>query len=430
MSVRSASQLRTEASGDKARMCIEIIRAMDKNNNGQLEREELRHLVKHLNPDFTHVAVDDICLDDPRITALVGQTNNVLARYIVDHYPEDYVHMLHNFLGLTKDNASLLRESLAAKSKPGQYKVIYSGGCRFRKSPTMQDVLAGNDFAAADSTHQVIRIIIGEDGRQYGQVMNSVMDSNSKTLDLYIPLRLDNGQEIIERVADLPQELITDLDRISVEMSTGNPLFGVPLAEAARLSDPDGLVPSVIRGGAMWLIEHGLDTADLFQDSGAKAKVSAITDWFDRNPQYQIPAEESVSTVGTMIQQFLIRMTYEDGTKGGKLWGSNATDAAAWAYKVSQARKATAGKSKIPLRPQAVRDLLDELPEPSMATLKMLAFLMSQILANKAANKMDSEKLMRILPEISWAFKVMMENFDEVFAGTDHMRVHARSCAQ
>ena len=80
------------------------------------------------------------------------------------------------------------------------------------------------------------------------------------TLDLYIPLRLDNGQPIIERVADLPQELITDLDRISVEMSSGTPLFGVSLAEAARLSDPDGLVPSVIRGGALWLIEHGLDT--------------------------------------------------------------------------------------------------------------------------------------------------------------------------
>ena len=164
----------------------------------------------------------------------------------------------------------------------------------------------------------------------------------------------------------------------------------------------------------------------MFQDSGAKAKVTAIIDWFDRNPQYEIPAEENVSTVCTMLQQFLIRMTYEDRSKCGKLWGNNATDAAAWAYKVSQARKATAGRSKIPLRPQAVRDLLDQLPEPNMATLKMLAFLMSQILANKAANNMDSEKLMRILPEISWAFKIMMENFDEVFAGTDHMRVHAQ----
>ena len=107
--------------------------------------QELRHIAKHLNPDFTHVGVDDICLDDPRITALVGQTNNVLARYLVDHYAEQWVtchplsprtepsrneplicqvQMFHNFLGLTKDNASLLRESMAAKSKPGQYKVI------------------------------------------------------------------------------------------------------------------------------------------------------------------------------------------------------------------------------------------------------------------------------------------------------------------
>ena len=45
MSVKIASQLRKEATGDKARMCIEIIRHLDKDNNGQLSREvDVYHL--------------------------------------------------------------------------------------------------------------------------------------------------------------------------------------------------------------------------------------------------------------------------------------------------------------------------------------------------------------------------------------------------
>merc|ERR1711865_901274 len=405
---KGSSRMGQEATGEKAKMCIEIVKYLDSDNDGTLSREELRHIASHLNPEFADTHTEDIGLDDPRVVSLTGQSNNVLARYMVESYSESWVSSFHASLGLVKDQTALLRKSRNnlnhSGNQVGRFKVVYSGGCRFRTSPNMKDIDLGDDFASGDSCVDVIRFVIGEDGREYAHLSN---------LKHYLPMKLDNGEPIIERMEDLRAQLLADLDRVQNDIQAAEAtMFGVPLTTACNTSG--SMIPSPIFAGCAWLMEHGLNDSELFQAAGDKKMVEILVGWFSRNPQYEIPLCQHPLTVCSMMQKFLRELTYADGSPLGKLWGDTPAAAEDFRSKVAALQKSTRGKSKIPLRAPAIRELVMGLDVHNIATLKMLSATMQAIL-RAPTNTLDANSLRRLLPDIAWAFVIMMENHDEVF---------------
>ena len=49
-----------------------------------------------------------------------------------------------------------------------------------------------------------------------------------------------------------------------------------PLAVAAERSDPDGLVPSILRQGFAWLNEYGLEESGLWRIPGSRKRVDEL----------------------------------------------------------------------------------------------------------------------------------------------------------
>lgn len=84
----------------------------------------------------------------------------------------------------------------------------------------------------------------------------------------------------------------------------GGIMFKVYVDDAAQRSDPLGLVPVPVRTCCRWIEEHALAVEGVFRIPGDIKRVEAIVHEFNQDFNYQLPSDEEVSTVVSLITYF------------------------------------------------------------------------------------------------------------------------------
>jgi len=181
----------------KLKLCREIVSHFDANGDGIMQAEELRLLVKHLDPEMLHIPQREISLGDQKIKTLQDKPAEQLVQYLSATYDEPKVRMLHQFLGLTAR-----AQCSGSAAEPGVYRVVWSEGIRYRYSPSLQDIVDGSgldpeELLEPDTEVPIAEIVVGQDKREYGHVSNTAF---------YLPIRFDSGEPMMDRVADLPED--------------------------------------------------------------------------------------------------------------------------------------------------------------------------------------------------------------------------------
>merc|ERR1712139_764007 len=87
-------------SGPKLQLIEQIVNHMDTSADGIMQKDELKIMVKHLDPTFVNTPAHEIQIDDPKILALADKPRADLVCYLRDNYDIAWIRVFHTFLGL------------------------------------------------------------------------------------------------------------------------------------------------------------------------------------------------------------------------------------------------------------------------------------------------------------------------------------------
>ena len=76
------------------KLCREIASKINISGNGVMQQDELQILVKHLDPAFINVPINQIEITDPKIKALIGKEAEVLVQYLSNTYNVNWVRAI------------------------------------------------------------------------------------------------------------------------------------------------------------------------------------------------------------------------------------------------------------------------------------------------------------------------------------------------
>lgn len=184
-------------------VCQEIVDALDKSGDGVVSPWELQLMVKHLDAQWSRTPVDQVPMSDPTILHLTGKSKEEITSYIEMAYDEDWTRVFHQFLGLGATNTG------APKMAPGLFKVVWPGGIRLRRSPNQTDCLT--DIVEYSSQLLVFRFEYSDDQREFAYVHE---------LKAWLPSRFRAGEPLIQRVGDLPEQLVVPSPVVSLRETT------------------------------------------------------------------------------------------------------------------------------------------------------------------------------------------------------------------
>lgn len=91
----------------------------------------------------------------------------------------------------------------------------------------------------------------------------------------------------------------------SFKLALPSQVFGVPLALAARRSDPRRMVPGPVRLACDWLNKHALDEEGLYRIPGSQSDVKGLSETFNRGETPEIPEHYCGSNLASVNVQFL-----------------------------------------------------------------------------------------------------------------------------
>ena len=171
--------------------------------------------------------------------------------------------------------------------------------------------------------------------------------------------------------------------------------FGVPLALAAERSDPDGLVPSVLRQGLAWLNDYGLDEQGLWRIPGSQKRVEELRAEFEAAglKPVDLPSYELAENVTTLVLHYLTALpeplfTFE------LLPQFRACD-----------------------EPAALRALVRRLPEENRACLRLFYEHLHLVERASARNLMTPANLKLSIPSLLGSVSPrLITDFDAIFA--------------
>jgi len=173
---------------NKNKLCREIVNKLDSSGDGIMQQDELRILVKHLDPAYINVPTDQIQIQDPKVKALVGKSKETLVEYLSHTYEENWIKVFHQFLGLGDKSAGF------PPSQPGVYEVAWEGGVRYRSDPEYQSIADDEQLALPQTQFEVKQFVIGKnDGLEYAYL---------DWARYYLPTRFHNGEPMLKRIGE------------------------------------------------------------------------------------------------------------------------------------------------------------------------------------------------------------------------------------
>jgi len=261
-------------------VCQEVVDALDKSGDGAVSPWELQLMVKHLDAQWSRTPVDQVPMSDPTIVHLTGKSKEEIASYIEMAYDEDWTRVFHQFLGLGATNTF-------AKMVPGVFKVVWPGGIRLRHSPNQTDCLT--DIVQFSSQLLVSRFDYSDDQREFAYVHE---------LEAWLPSRFRAGEPLIQRVGDLPEQLVVRSPVVSLRETTNwsaeAAIQEEELAEEEQAKKEEGLGRSENTKRQQ---HRAVDSSD--EDMG-----SAAQDWWKIKQQATalaaMPAEEQAAALHAM----------------------------------------------------------------------------------------------------------------------------------
>jgi hypothetical protein len=172
----------------KNKLCREIVDKLDSSGDGIMQQDELRILVKHLDPAYINVPTDQIQIQDPKVKALVGKSKETLVEYLSHTYEENWIKVFHQFLGLGDKSSGF------PPSQPGVYEVAWEGGVRYRSNPEYQSIADDEQLALPQTQFEVKQFVIGKnDGLEYAYL---------DWARYYLPTRFHNGEPMLKRIGE------------------------------------------------------------------------------------------------------------------------------------------------------------------------------------------------------------------------------------
>jgi len=172
-------------------ICQDISDALFDPGQDGLTDHELAELVMNLDPKWQDMAnIPDVCIAPMR-----GMGKAQFQVYIRQNFPEEFIRMYHQIIGLAPVSAG------GEPTSAGVYSVSYPGGLRYRASPNSDNCVAA---IAHPSEHvTIIRVQSDPDGREMGLVQET---------QLWLPTRLASGETVLTRIAGISLETRISMD--------------------------------------------------------------------------------------------------------------------------------------------------------------------------------------------------------------------------
>lgn len=178
-------------------------------------------------------------------------------------------------------------------------------------------------------------------------------------------------------------------------------IFNVPLITAAERSDPEGMIPSVLRIAIEWLNTYGLQENGLYRIPGSKGRVDELIAMFDKGQEVVIPQQESPGTLASLVVQFIRRMpenlfTNEYASTFEEVAGDD---------EISENQKVL-----------VMRQLLADIPPCNFHTLALLINHLLQVSYYEEDNQMTPSKLaMCVYSAMARSVQFLVEHYEPVF---------------
>jgi len=229
--------------------------------------------------------------------------------------------------------------------------------------------------------------------------------------------RQASAQAVIEELA-YQARMAAAIDPVYIEHRRAHPgpLYGtravpVPLAEAAHLSDPEGLVPLPVRATCNWLLHTPgiLEREGLFRIPGSSRRCKELIEMFNTDPDMAIPAGENPNNVCSLLVKYIMALG------GASVVTATCEDTQSF---ITNMVKIGRDYGRDPVPPLKVREMVESLPAPNRATLKYISHLLHVASQDEwsQTNKMSPTKFaMCVIPIMQAIFSVMIEHYSLVF---------------
>jgi len=192
----------------------------------------------------------------------------------------------------------------------------------------------------------------------------------------------------------------------------GGQMFEVHVDDAARRSDPFGLVPVPVRTCCHWIEQHALTVEGVFRIPGDLARVEEIVEEFNQDFNYQLREDECVPNVASVITYFTREHRNEMGQP--QSFGSFARRSA---YKLSKLPEQS-------IFPETA-DLLLSFSPATRETLWQIAGTLKKVAEEQvdekgvAINKMTPHKVaLCVFPDIMTLVELMIVHYDVLYPMT------------
>eukprot|EP01134_Creolimax_fragrantissima_P003018 CFRG3018T1 len=240
---------------------------------------------------------------------------------------------------------------------------------------------------------------------------NTIERKMSQTLSTSAPLAnsekrvISDSSDSFERILSRVAISLTDI----LPIQKPYPLFGLPLTDAATLSDPRGLVPLPVRAIIKHLDATGMDDEGLFRVPGSLQRVYQLR----KSMNELAPMTES-----SLIREMLFINNDDVHTTSFDLcsllghYESQLPDTKDWIPLSLRGELKTINALGSEDRQLGVKRLLMLLPVCHRETIRMIAGLLCRIAENSETTKMTAAKLaVCAYPMTSVVWKIIISNY-------------------
>lgn len=191
-------------------------------------------------------------------------------------------------------------------------------------------------------------------------------------------------------------------------------VFGCTVDEASKRSG--GGLPAPVQECCRWIRLHGLQHCGLFRIPGRRLTVRYYKDLFNVDHTTEIPQDENVDTVASLVIAWIRELKDQNGQKE-QLWCRKDAETQAVLHDLNRAWKDRAeGQDDV----ETLRSSLRQLSPIQVGVFAELSQVLREasLPENTAINKMTASNFaMCMLPELMSAVTVMIEKHDAVFQG-------------
>jgi len=251
---------------------------------------------------------------------------------------------------------------------------------------------------------------------------NTFLDKAGLFLELVVYRLTQHKAALAKQKADSPDGLAPPRrtparTRTSEEDLEGGQMFEVCVDDAARRSDPLGLVPQPIRTCCQWILDGGhVQEEGVFRIPGDLGRMRVMFGEWNRDFRWVPPRDEPVENVCSSIVHFLLKHRNKNGAKD-YMWGKKGRKEAYYLGKKS-------AEEMVP----ATGALLNSFSPACRETLWVIVSVLVEIckpencIVNKFGNPDPSEASRKValclFPDIMNLVQLMIDNYERLWAMT------------